>query len=371
MGGYPSTPSFFSNQEEAAEALRTLKDLQFEDGKFPVGQSLVMVKNQIECYSGLLTTMFDSFGMSNGAWKGFMALATVMQLIDENIDAETIEGQFFETCGYPEDDTDLTQKTAILMSPVRFAALLVRVANQRLLMTEGEATTGLASPFADLMEAQAPMLALPGYDTATIQTLRAPPPDASDFAAPSDFRGLGHTCWMDIQIGDATPERVTFELNADAAPNATYNFFSLCIPAADAKMSLLSGTPLTFENCPFHRVCAGAFIQGGDIEYGNGTGKTSIYGGVYNDEEWGLAVKHDGPYILSSAHAGTPNTNSSQFFITQATQAQLDGYHVVFGRVIAGQEIIQAIGNVPVAEVDEFEDVPKIPCRIAACGQGT
>lgn len=65
-------------------------------------------------------------------------------------------------------------------------------------------------------------------------------------------------------------------------------------------------------------------------------------GGKFNDEKPGLKLKHDGRGLLSMANSGK-NSNTSQFFITLGAQPKLDGKHVVFGRVVEGLSVLEAI----------------------------
>lgn len=78
-------------------------------------------------------------------------------------------------------------------------------------------------------------------------------------------------------------------------------------------------------------------IQGGDP---TGTGRGGP-GYRFEDEVKGNPLTHD-TGVISMANAG-PNTNGSQFFITHSPQPHLNGKHTVFGKVVSGQEIVNAI----------------------------
>jgi cyclophilin family peptidyl-prolyl cis-trans isomerase len=83
--------------------------------------------------------------------------------------------------------------------------------------------------------------------------------------------------------------------------------------------------------------------QGGDITKGNGSGGESIYGGRFADE--GFVLQFEGPMELAMANSG-PDTNSSQFFITTAATTWLNGKHTLFGRVLEGENVVQAMERV-------------------------
>lgn len=95
-----------------------------------------------------------------------------------------------------------------------------------------------------------------------------------------------------------------------------------------------------YDGIKFHRVIADFMVQTG-CPKGTGTGDA---GYKFDDEKSALAKKHTGPGILSMANAG-PNTNGSQFFITHVACPWLDGKHGVFGKVTAGQDVVDKIAQ--------------------------
>ena len=92
-----------------------------------------------------------------------------------------------------------------------------------------------------------------------------------------------------------------------------------------------------YDDLSFHRVIDDFMIQGGDP---TGTGRGGP-GYKFEDEVQGNPLKHERG-VISMANAG-PNTNGSQFFITHSPQPHLNGRHTVFGKVVEGLDVVDAI----------------------------
>jgi peptidyl-prolyl isomerase H (cyclophilin H) len=138
--------------------------------------------------------------------------------------------------------------------------------------------------------------------------------------------------FFDITIAGVGAGRISIELFNDICPKTAENFRQLCT-GEFTKNSL----PVGYKNSQFHRVIKGFMLQGGDFIKGDGTGRTSIYGDHFADENFSL--KHTGPGLLSMANSG-PNTNGCQFFLTCAKCDWLDGKHVVFGKVLDEESML-------------------------------
>ncbi|KAG7820990.1 hypothetical protein KL942_000278 [Ogataea angusta] len=162
--------------------------------------------------------------------------------------------------------------------------------------------------------------------------------------------------FLDVSLGPKPLGRVKIELYADQLPKTTENFRQLCTGEYREL-----GRPIGYKNSRFHRVVPGFMIQGGDFVRGNGTGSKTIYG-VDSFEDEGFMFKNE-PMTIAMANSG-PNTNGCQFFINLAHNSFLDGKHVVFGRVVEGEEIIRTIERVTVDN-----ERPVIDINISNCGE--
>jgi len=124
---------------------------------------------------------------------------------------------------------------------------------------------------------------------------------------------------------------IRLQLHDDKAPKTVANF------------EKLAGQGF-YNGLTFHRVIADFMIQAG-CPKGDGTGGP----GYQFEDEFHAELRHDGPGVLSMANAG-PNTNGSQFFITHVATPWLDQKHSVFGKVLDGQDVVDAVQQGDVME---------------------
>lgn len=140
----------------------------------------------------------------------------------------------------------------------------------------------------------------------------------------------------------------------DKAPKTVENFTGLAEGTkefTDPRTGEKKKAPY-YDGTIFHRVIPRFMVQAGDP---TGTGRGGP--GYRFEDEFHPELKHDRPGLLSMANAG-PNTNGSQFFITTVPTPHLDGRHAIFGEVVSGQDIVEAISNVRRDGRDKpYEDV--------------
>ena len=181
----------------------------------------------------------------------------------------------------------------------------------------------------------------------------APPPGENSYGAsgtaPSQItqtqktstitKNMKHTVTLKTSLGD-----ITFETYDADAPKTVENFITL------------AGKGF-YDKVIFHRVIKGFMIQGGDPT-GTGTGGP---GYQFADELNPSTPSYQAGYargVVAMANAG-PNTNGSQFFIMLA-DTPLSHNYTIFGKVVSGQEVVDAIGKLPTGSGDRPENPPVI-----------
>lgn len=146
---------------------------------------------------------------------------------------------------------------------------------------------------------------------------------------------------------------ILVKLTHDLTPGTVGNFVGLA--EGNLENSVKPQGQKYYDGLKFHRVIPDFMIQGG-CPLGTGTGDA----GYKFDDEFHPSLRHDKPGVLSMANAG-PGTNGSQFFITHVATPWLDGKHSVFGHVVEGQDVVDAV-----AQGDALESVEIIRVGVDA-----
>ena len=177
--------------------------------------------------------------------------------------------------------------------------------------------------------------------------------------------------------GVLVTHKVQFDMLKDGDPigSFTIGVFANVAPITVQNFIALANHTYGFgyKGSIFHRVINNFVVQGGDITEANGIGGRSIYGGMFDDEEF--ILKHIGKGWVNMANKGE-DTNESQFSILTEKADWLNGKHVVFGKVLEGYNVVQimetcatdkkdrpvrelTVENVHVTEVSETLEVEK------------
>ncbi|MFT3836084.1 MAG: peptidylprolyl isomerase [Myxococcaceae bacterium] len=141
---------------------------------------------------------------------------------------------------------------------------------------------------------------------------------------------------------ETTKGTIVLHLFSKDAPKTVANFVGLATGEkewTDPNSGQKQSNKPMYDGTIFHRVIPNFMIQGGDPA---GTGRGSP--GYTFEDEFESGRKFDKVGILAMANRG-PATNGSQFFITTSTPQHLNGKHTIFGEVVTGYDVVEAIGN--------------------------
>jgi peptidyl-prolyl cis-trans isomerase A (cyclophilin A) len=191
----------------------------------------------------------------------------------------------------------------------------------------------------------APSLAA-AFALASAASAQQPLPDAPQATAAATIVPNGPTVVMDTSMG-----RITCQFYQKQTPKTVANFIALAQGTRDwtdpATKKVMHHKPL-YDGTIFHRVIPEFMIQGGDPT-GTGMGDP----GYTFEDEFNPDLGFDVPGRLASANSG-PNTNGSQFFITEVPTPHLNGHHTIFGQCDeASVNVVMAIARVQVGANDK------------------
>ena len=177
--------------------------------------------------------------------------------------------------------------------------------------------------------------------------------------APAKPAATTHSATKPTAVIDTTAGKMTCTLFPDKAPIGVANFIGLATGTKDWKNPVSHaskhGVPL-YDGTIFHRVIPGFMIQGGDPA-GNGSGDP----GYAFKNETSPDLLFDQPGRLAYANAG-PNTNGSQFFITEVATPHLNGGYTIFGQ--CDEPTVALVKQIAHMSRDPSNDRPFRPVKI-------
>lgn len=180
------------------------------------------------------------------------------------------------------------------------------------------------------------------------------PPTPFDWSKKDDASPRPHA-FFDVRIDQEKLGRIKFELAADVVPKTVENFKALCL-GSGIKFGGYKGSKI-------HYVQKGICVMGGDVETPNcsGTGNHSAGIARYIADE-NYIIPHTSRGLLSMASIGV-HTNGSQFYLSLTPMKHLNGRCVAFGRMVEGEEALQAI-----EKVFTFRGAPAREIVLENCG---
>ncbi|WP_446743732.1 peptidylprolyl isomerase [Silvibacterium acidisoli] len=206
------------------------------------------------------------------------------------------------------------------------------------------------TPTPDSPTSNDPQAAAPASQTPPASSSTQDLPDSPGSQVPVSPQPTGPTAVFDTSMG-----RITCQLFQKEAPQTVANFIGLAEGTKDwtdpNTKQKVHGKPL-YDGTTFHRVIPEFMIQGGD-PLGNGMGDP----GYYFNDEFDPNLNFDVPGRLAMANSG-PNTNGSQFFITEAPTEHLNQKHTIFGQ--CNESSILVVKSIARVERDG-EDKPITP----------
>nr|WP_255376949.1 peptidylprolyl isomerase [Planctomyces sp. SH-PL62] len=168
------------------------------------------------------------------------------------------------------------------------------------------------------------------------------------FSTPAGAQGADENPRVEI---DTTEGKIVVELDAKKAPKTVENFLKYVDDGF-------------YSNLIFHRVISGFMIQGGGHDATLREKTEGVRAAIPNESSNGLSNKRG---TIAMARQNNPNSATCQFYINHADNAPLDTYgggYTVFGKVVEGMDVVDAIAKTPVQDRGGLQNVPVKPITI-------